>query len=715
MPSTFQMKSLGVTMYLKVPLMLILATLIVFGHGGCGGLSEADMRQLAIRRPKDDESSSASSVPASGSASARQSPMTETPQKSSGSESPSRQVKPATTDSAEGVQPTATSVRESKLEPDTIAPPATPLMPEECARRTVENLTRIGDAFKAYLEDKRVYPRRAVFDHTKQPLLSWRVAILPYLGYRDLYSEFRLNEPWNSPHNRNLLAKIPAVYQSPERFDDRTNYLLPIDSATIFALDRGVPPLSVEDRPENTVFVLEVDDSLAVPWTEPRDYPLNLNAPTRDLGTLRGDSFYVVWGNGQVGRVLTSAPARYLRAMYTYDGNEDFAAGKIDQPLLPEPANPPAVLAAAGVESGGRQTGSDPSNSRSAPQNEALRPLSASYLERSAEEARQGAEREAALWFYAAAIVSPQGSDWPRRYRWAPALRRPTPTLRFGIGLKYAGRRQPELQQAIQTSSLRGLRSRKSPLTTATGEVGEELVRALSEHAATHGGELLHAEPMVQEASARRTAPRTEQSPLLKRSSLAMSLAPGVSFLAMDQEPVLRALARREEIDVLVFVEWRDAGRRQSFRLELIDPARDQTVFQLPWIENTDVSDGLTNPLKTNPLPERFQKLTDFLHEQLAAVDLPAQLKPEHVQGRLDALATAEPDNPLRTLAEMRFYRERGLADDTQLLLAYQTLLGQQEGSELFLGDAATRERVLKAWLPAAAKQSTNEFERNTD
>src|SRR5207248_10367 len=47
-------------------------------------------------------------------------------------------------------------------------------------------------------------------------LLSWRVHLLPYLGEKALYNEFKLDEPWDGPTNRKLLARMPAVYASPE-------------------------------------------------------------------------------------------------------------------------------------------------------------------------------------------------------------------------------------------------------------------------------------------------------------------------------------------------------------------------------------------------------------------------------------------------------------------------------------------------------------------
>lgn len=48
-----------------------------------------------------------------------------------------------------------------------------------------------------------------------QPL-SWRVHILPFLGYEDLHGEFKLNEAWDSPHNKKLIAKMPDVFKTKE-------------------------------------------------------------------------------------------------------------------------------------------------------------------------------------------------------------------------------------------------------------------------------------------------------------------------------------------------------------------------------------------------------------------------------------------------------------------------------------------------------------------
>jgi hypothetical protein len=50
-------------------------------------------------------------------------------------------------------------------------------------------------------------PPAAIRSKDGKPLLSWRVAILPYIAEEPLYRRFKLDEPWDSPTNLPLLAK----------------------------------------------------------------------------------------------------------------------------------------------------------------------------------------------------------------------------------------------------------------------------------------------------------------------------------------------------------------------------------------------------------------------------------------------------------------------------------------------------------------------------
>jgi hypothetical protein len=86
---------------------------------------------------------------------------------------------------------------------------------EEEKRQSRDKLKLIGSALKEYLEKNKKLPPGIVYDKNGTPLYSWRVLLLPYLGEEGLYRQFKLNEAWDSPHNLELLPKIPAVYAPP--------------------------------------------------------------------------------------------------------------------------------------------------------------------------------------------------------------------------------------------------------------------------------------------------------------------------------------------------------------------------------------------------------------------------------------------------------------------------------------------------------------------
>ena len=63
----------------------------------------------------------------------------------------------------------------------------------------------MGMGFHNYDFAKRGFPPAAITSPGGKPLLSWRVAILPYIDEKALYKKFKLDEPWDSPHNKELL------------------------------------------------------------------------------------------------------------------------------------------------------------------------------------------------------------------------------------------------------------------------------------------------------------------------------------------------------------------------------------------------------------------------------------------------------------------------------------------------------------------------------
>ena len=93
-----------------------------------------------------------------------------------------------------------------------------PLLPqaEEASDRvrSMNKLRQLALASLNYMDDHQTYPAAYSTDKAGKPLLSWRVQLLPYLGEEKLYKEFHLDEPWDSEHNKKLIARMPDVFRA---------------------------------------------------------------------------------------------------------------------------------------------------------------------------------------------------------------------------------------------------------------------------------------------------------------------------------------------------------------------------------------------------------------------------------------------------------------------------------------------------------------------
>ena len=79
----------------------------------------------------------------------------------------------------------------------------------------VNNLRKICSAIiNCSKENKGLMPQDIV-DKAGKPLLSWRVAILPFVEQEELYAQFKLDEPWDSDNNKKLIAKIQFILVRP--------------------------------------------------------------------------------------------------------------------------------------------------------------------------------------------------------------------------------------------------------------------------------------------------------------------------------------------------------------------------------------------------------------------------------------------------------------------------------------------------------------------
>lgn len=135
------------------------------------------------------------------------------------------------------------------------------------------NLKNIMLALWQYHDKHSSFPPAYVVDGEGRRMHSWRVLILRELGHESLFARYRFDEPWDGPHNRGLIAEMPAVFGCPSDSSRKrgvTNYVAVVGPQTIWPEQYSASIGDVIDGTSNTLQVVESCD-LHVPWTEPRD------------------------------------------------------------------------------------------------------------------------------------------------------------------------------------------------------------------------------------------------------------------------------------------------------------------------------------------------------------------------------------------------------------------------------------------------------------
>ena len=196
----------------------------------------------------------------------------------------------------------------------------------EAARRmtAANNLKQIGLGMHNYHSVYNRLPPTAITDDNGKPLLSWRVAILPYIEQQALYEQFRLDEPWDSDHNIKLVEQMPAVFADP-------SLPLPLgmtvfqgltDKGGVLEKDRENRFRDITDGTANTIMVVEAHASEAVEWTKPADVEVDVENPIDQMGHIHPGGFHVLFADGAVRFLTHSIDQDLFRALMTRNGGE---------------------------------------------------------------------------------------------------------------------------------------------------------------------------------------------------------------------------------------------------------------------------------------------------------------------------------------------------------------------------------------------------------
>jgi hypothetical protein len=209
--------------------------------------------------------------------------------------------------------------------------PATPGEdhPEDRAR-TVHDLKFIAWAMHVFTRANGGRLPAAAIRSDGKALLSWRVAILPFLEESALYERFHLDEPWDSPHNKALLKEMPRVYAPVRRQDAMpyaTYYQGLVGPGALFDGGEGALIRNFVAVARPTLMVVEA--ARPVPWTKPEDVPYDKGKPLPPLGGQFDDGFYAAFAEGSVRFIGRKVAAETIHALVSGGDGKVKTANKL--------------------------------------------------------------------------------------------------------------------------------------------------------------------------------------------------------------------------------------------------------------------------------------------------------------------------------------------------------------------------------------------------
>lgn len=142
------------------------------------------------------------------------------------------------------------------------------------------NLKQIALALHNYHDTYKALPPQSIRDENGRPMHSWRTLLLPFLEEETVYREYNFDQPWDSPHNREVCRKAISTFRCPSSGSSKdsnlTTYFVVYGDETMFAPDRWIKLSDVTDGTSNTIMVVECDsEAMRVEWAEPRDIPFD--------------------------------------------------------------------------------------------------------------------------------------------------------------------------------------------------------------------------------------------------------------------------------------------------------------------------------------------------------------------------------------------------------------------------------------------------------
>ncbi len=176
---------------------------------------------------------------------------------------------------------------------------------QDAKKKSQENLRKISKALLDYEKKHGFLPNARFAGVGKDSpfpnnALSWRVAILPFLGYDDLYAKFDFNKGANDQVNIKAGQQMPDVFMSPRHpGEKRRTYYQVIVGDGLFGDKNSPPQTKTLSRPVNQV-IMVVEAQNPVDWWQPNDVDFHQPFLPGLGGILVNNHFNAALANGDV-------------------------------------------------------------------------------------------------------------------------------------------------------------------------------------------------------------------------------------------------------------------------------------------------------------------------------------------------------------------------------------------------------------------------------
>lgn len=557
------------------------------------------------------------------------------------------EVVPGTADSAEGDESLANLVPADQL----ASSPG-----DDTADDRIERMRAIGSALVKEMETGTI-----VLPTIGDGELSWRVRILPALGYQALFDRFKLDEPWNSPNNLKLLPLMPKVFRTGGTDSTRTGFVLPRGEHTPFFGIRLVRTVDVTDGPDETALLCCVEADRAVPWTKGEDFELEKSDNSRGLLVTERNSIPLLLFDGRVVEIRPAMRAERYAAIFSYCGNEPLDLKRLAFDADPaDEAEPDSSVPNpfAGAAAGGTTASSTPALDLS------------SRLTGYTTDRMIAARYDGVVELIHLADLIRSADKRIARPTWIDAIGGARAVPRIGIGTSFnPGRLQGAESATIEQGPESIEKVTIDGLDAAAGDFSKLVCGTLRK--ACLDGRLGPFQML--------TARREEDGALAPTRGKVDGryLSVGIEYVGNDRLSTLLDGCRRVGIDLLIHFDVELMGTRQgqvsnTTRMNIYDVVSKRPIYEGPAVNNLRLAREADNRTVENPVFRSLVDLQDLIERRIAPTQGRA-VTTEEARVRIAALVEGTSAPNWGAACELREYYTAGLLTADEYAAAFLT------------------------------------------